>query len=712
MAAFAILSTASAQDRAGPSLLETARGVVRDGAVVRGIGPVYRVAVAGGRFEFTPALGASAPSALPLGLTLGAVGRGVSRTPVPPPESPPHAEGHAIAIAHPGFVEHYELRPDGVEQSFTFARLPDGDGDLWVELRIDTPLPEPRESDGGLEFVVPGLGGVRVGGVIGIDARGARVAGSLRVVDDVLELRLPASFVARAALPLVLDPLIGAIITLASGNEETSPAVATLGARHLVVWQRRFAGGDSDIRAQMVIGGALTGSAILVRVGSTWNSIAPAVAVNRQRNRFVVAWAERPSSGSTFQIVAASVDINGSVGTPTQVVASTDTFGTPGLGGDLHDLGDAVVIVFHNQTQGRMEVARLTIGATGSLSASGRRVLGGSGLFAAPAIAPDGGADGRYLIAWQKIQAVPAGLETFIVDRFLNTLAHPVVPLTGFSHDVPAIAGDGRHWLCAYSKRPTSTALRDVACVWVTYGPAAGQSYLSGEIVVAGGGNEETQPAVAWLANSALIAYTNRGALGDFAQVRTLDWFSCVPCEPLQNVASVPASGDMIDLAVSASLDDALLVFESRDAVSHLGLRAQGFAGLAGSAKTLAPGCGQGGTAYTSCARAGHAGFALRLEHAAPGRPAFLMLQRAAPTNPSGLFCGAPCLLYIDPFRDLVVPVGNTDAFGNAAVQVAVPTPVVPVGFVLQWAVLPTSGAICTPFAADFSSAVRFSFSQ
>ena len=53
---------------------------------------------------------------------------------------------------------------------------------------------------------------MRIGTVLGIDARGRTSPGALRVVGNVVELSLPASFVDSAELPLILDPLVGYIL--------------------------------------------------------------------------------------------------------------------------------------------------------------------------------------------------------------------------------------------------------------------------------------------------------------------------------------------------------------------------------------------------------------------------------------------------------------------------------------------------------------------
>lgn len=99
-----------------------------------------------------------------------------------------------------------------------FERLPAGSGDLIVRGRIRTELQAQPAADGqdGMAFVDAGLGGVNVGQVIGVDARGSRCPGTMRFCDGELEFVLPAAFVDRAVLPLTVDPLAGTAVNMSN----------------------------------------------------------------------------------------------------------------------------------------------------------------------------------------------------------------------------------------------------------------------------------------------------------------------------------------------------------------------------------------------------------------------------------------------------------------------------------------------------------------
>ena len=113
------------------------------------------------------------------------------------PGAAPRAEGDAAVYDRaPGVAERFSVSADGVELSYVFSRPLAGEGDLVVRLRVESPLrAEPGEHPGGVAFLGDDASGVRIGGVTGIDARGATTKGTLHYRNGHLELVLPAAFV-------------------------------------------------------------------------------------------------------------------------------------------------------------------------------------------------------------------------------------------------------------------------------------------------------------------------------------------------------------------------------------------------------------------------------------------------------------------------------------------------------------------------------------
>lgn len=111
-----------------------------------------------------------------------------------------------------GVIEAYDLRDDGVEQSFVFPARPEGlQGDLTVVGRVDSAvLPVAAVGvRGELAFARADGAGVRYGRAFAVDAGGSRLDLVTTWDGSHITLTVPASFVANARYPLVIDPVIG-----------------------------------------------------------------------------------------------------------------------------------------------------------------------------------------------------------------------------------------------------------------------------------------------------------------------------------------------------------------------------------------------------------------------------------------------------------------------------------------------------------------------
>jgi len=85
---------------------------------------------------------------------------------------------------------------------------------------------------------------VHMGTVTGIDHRGVRARGTIRRDGDCVELSLPASFVDRAAFPLVLDPFVSNALPISATAQYDSashvawpPAKAVTPAKCACAWK-------------------------------------------------------------------------------------------------------------------------------------------------------------------------------------------------------------------------------------------------------------------------------------------------------------------------------------------------------------------------------------------------------------------------------------------------------------------------------------------
>ena len=77
-----------------------------------------------------------------LELKLSGVGRGDALAAVP--AGTVHGEDPRVEIRRPGLVEWFLNGPDGLEQGFTMAERPGGEGELVLEVRLDGAQAKPR----------------------------------------------------------------------------------------------------------------------------------------------------------------------------------------------------------------------------------------------------------------------------------------------------------------------------------------------------------------------------------------------------------------------------------------------------------------------------------------------------------------------------------------------------------------------------------------
>ncbi|MEM7201021.1 MAG: hypothetical protein AAF628_12180 [Planctomycetota bacterium] len=169
---------------------------------------------------FYPVLGADAPRHQPLRWTTRGVRLGELEILPDRATYRPHHDAWRFEYRFAGVTEAYDVRPDGVEQSFVVARpaalggAAPLDGDLVVTGQWGSSLQPVRDAVPGsarseLHFVdQTGRELVRYGGAIALDAAGRRTDVSTAVWGDAIRLIVPAAWVRTATWPITIDPLL------------------------------------------------------------------------------------------------------------------------------------------------------------------------------------------------------------------------------------------------------------------------------------------------------------------------------------------------------------------------------------------------------------------------------------------------------------------------------------------------------------------------
>ncbi len=149
-----------------------------------------------------------------LALSLAGVGRGDRL--VPPPPGEVTARGSRVEIRREGLVEWYENSAAGLEQGFTLAERPAGEGPLLVELATQGATASLRDT--AVIFSAKSGRRLRYDKLVAIDASGRTLAARLSVPDPE-RVRIEVEDTG-AAYPLVIDPILsGTADTVLTGAQ-------------------------------------------------------------------------------------------------------------------------------------------------------------------------------------------------------------------------------------------------------------------------------------------------------------------------------------------------------------------------------------------------------------------------------------------------------------------------------------------------------------
>ncbi len=681
-----------------------------------------------GRFDgtgmaFVPALGSVAAHNQPLHLRVETVARGGVAVFGEPLAAEPEVQGTRAEVERwPGIQERWQVSGAGIELSYRFERPVPGHGDLEVTLAVATEL-WPRVDADGLNFDHQDTsgqvsGGVHVGAVTGLDAGGRTAAGFLRFVEGKLVLSLPGDFVDSAQYPLVLDPLLGAVIPLEFNplTDDRSVALASDGDDYLVVWRRFTSSSDADILGQRVSGaGATLGSLLSISSGSG-NYSAPSVGFNRLRDVYLVAyqWATGVAFGDSDIRARGVVASSGSLGTQFNVAATIDLDVQPRVTSDTGGFDNGLLVLYDQSPTG-LRLAEVGLTAAGNLQGIGAApfIPGTDAQSGNGDISRSGGVNGRWLVTWTQAIAGVTRLRGRVYSAAATSQTN-TVDLTNTPNDIlsPRNDGDGVHWLVVYERRESTGTDRDIFAQVVTlngsdfgpYGPAVGVELDSND--------NETDPSVAFLGSSFLVAWRDEdGAPKTDIGYKLLDSYTA---DTIENEATLDGGTQSFDDPALASLHSGRAPgSEPSDAPALIGwpvvsnggvgtgnISAQRFASSAGNVTVLGGGC-LGGAAATGTPAVGNSDFTL---HYHPPQflnspTVFLMVGAVQSAIP----CGS-CVIGVDPFASTVVPVA-VGVLGNVSIPVPIPNDNTLVGaeFFVQWANTSLLFTSCPQYGVNFS---------
>ncbi|MCA8953045.1 MAG: hypothetical protein KDE27_26270 [Planctomycetes bacterium] len=469
-------------------------------------GADYKVAFDGGA-TFVPYLGRDYPATRSLRWRTLSVAIGEDRLPLTAATISTSA-GYRAAFDLGGVVEAYEVRDDGLEQTFEFAIRPGGDGDLVIRGRVETTLSAaPRAAaHAAIDFVDhDGRPIVRYGAATAVDADGRRSVMTTALQSDpggcVLELRLPREQLAAARFPLVVDPLVGNLytVTTASRIGEVDVCYTPAGAVGNIwhAYEKWVSSTDADLVLARTDDDGSTVRPIYSDVTSSWSTTNPSLGEHRRSGSVLLAFARYFTTSDTRKLrfhrhLVSDVNTSTIYGT---IDTGTAQAWRPDVGTDLDPSaqGDLLVVfqregglTWYETTTSQIWGVAVTVAGTGQAGTPFPIASHPFEDFARPTVGKARLWTGRYGVAWQVIGNFPAlsphddwDIELAPVDVLGNVGASTVVPVAqGSLHEMaPHVAGFDERLLVVFSQgsvadlgsKPSGTAAKYFGrriCTW------------------------------------------------------------------------------------------------------------------------------------------------------------------------------------------------------------------------------------------------------
>ncbi len=295
-----------------------------------------------------------------------------------------------------GLVEAYDVRHEGVEQTFVLRSRPTANGDLVIRGAIDTALHAENRAASHDEVVFRDANGTPIlayGKATAIDARGRQQPMTTAVLDGNLTLRLDAAWLATATFPLVVDPLLSVFLAVA-GSDLVDVEIArdsALNTGNLWHVTSRWASAtDADVILRRTNDDG--GNQVVNFSDSTnsWSSTEPSLGMHFADGSCVLAFTREFVSNGTRRVRFHKHDRNDNV-LQNQVVAidtGSNNAWRPDVAHDLYQVGAAsLVVVFQREGTGAFfnattsEVWGCTVALAGNGSAGVSFVIADNLLF-------------------------------------------------------------------------------------------------------------------------------------------------------------------------------------------------------------------------------------------------------------------------------------------------------------------------------------------
>ncbi|MBL8900201.1 MAG: hypothetical protein JNM84_21400 [Planctomycetes bacterium] len=413
----------------------------------------YELAVEGSRVRFLTTTSSDAERPAPeITLRLAELrsgARGIAL--LAAPEIAPRDE--RVELDHGALIERWTPRSDEVEQDFVLATRPAGLGDLVVRLAVETELTLLPSETGLLWGTRDGKAQIAYGDLTVIDARGERLEQRTRFVDGKIELRVPEEFLARAAFPITLDPVIRGFSMRNGPIDDAHPDVAIDGVRDRFAATFRV-GADIYFRAFTRAGALLAEIPVDT---SAAQSVAPRIALARSTtpglaDRYLVVWTDVASGTTTNRIRGLLIDAAAlaPIGAAFDIAAA----GAAELHPDVGATEGSFLVVWDAQPAGSVfrQVRARTIAHASGARGPVLRLSPGSNAAQTPSVPQWVRSTSTGTNAWIAVYIGDGEVRASSIDT-TGTLLQVDVPIGASAQGAnsPDIAGNGIEFLAVWS---------------------------------------------------------------------------------------------------------------------------------------------------------------------------------------------------------------------------------------------------------------------
>ncbi len=415
-------------------------------------GEAYKARFDASGATFIPYLGPRSERNRPLSLALRQVlGAEVGFSAKP---SAPRLEGNSVSYARGGVLERYLLRPEGIEQVFVLARARRIQGDLRLRLDVSTDLDFAGTANG-LRFEAGQFGGVLYGAATAIDAAGATVPAATAFEGGILEIRVPAEFVASAAYPLTIDPVISSFgVDLAAFDDFAADVAFDAGTGlYVVAYEETFSATDHDIACSSFTTGGVAAFGGYQDFTAT-DARAPSVANNGAAGvNLVVYEFGAPGAKDLRGRLVTPAGANVAAAFPLAALPNDDL--RPDVGGDPFPVAPTLFLVVWEYAFSPTDhdIFAVTVSSAGVPDVP-FPVDGSLSSDLNPRVTSSNGVPGNWGLVWER-EFSPADHDVYMaVVEFDGDLLVPSTPVDlSFQHDTfPDVGGDGLRYFLVYEE--------------------------------------------------------------------------------------------------------------------------------------------------------------------------------------------------------------------------------------------------------------------